>query len=59
VHFEFNSIRIEPHTRLHGTAVAEGFVREGESLLFPRYYTQRRTRLVERLFNALLALKGR
>jgi anaerobic magnesium-protoporphyrin IX monomethyl ester cyclase len=59
VHFEFNSIRIEPHTRLYATAVAEGFVREGESLLHPKYYTQRSTRLVERLFDALLRLKGK
>jgi radical SAM superfamily enzyme YgiQ (UPF0313 family) len=59
VHFEFNAIRVEPHTRLLETAIAEGQVREGQSLLYPRYYTQRRTRLVERLFNAMLRLKGR
>lgn len=59
VHFEFNAIRVEPHTRLLQTAVAEGLVREGESLLYPRYYTQRATRPVEWFFNAMLRLKGR
>ena len=59
VHFEFNSIRIEPHTRLLQTAIAEGLVREGESLLYPRYYTQRATRVVDWLFNAMLRLKKR
>lgn len=59
VHFEFNAIRIEPHTGLHRTAVEEGFVREGESLLYPRYYSQRSTRSIERLLDALLRLKGK
>lgn len=59
VHFEFNSIRIEPHTRLHRLAIREGIVREGESLLSPRQYSQRKTRYIEHLFNGMLWLKGR
>ena len=38
VHFEFNAMRVEPHTRLHAVALEEGVVAAGESLLFPRYY---------------------
>jgi radical SAM superfamily enzyme YgiQ (UPF0313 family) len=57
VHFEFNSLRIEPHTQLHEIALGEGVVREGESLLLPRYYTNRKTWYVEKLFNAILSLK--
>lgn len=59
VHFEFNAMRVEPHTKLHRVAVEEGFVREGESLLYPKYYTQRSTRAIEWLFDALLRLKGK
>lgn len=58
VHFEFSSMRVEPHTRLHAVALEEGLVRAGENLLFPRYYTNPGTRYIERAFNLLLALKG-
>ena len=57
VHFEFNSLRIEPHTRLYRIAIEEGFVKEGASLLHPNYYTNPRTRYIEKFFNALLKLK--
>ena len=59
VHFEFNSIRIEPHTRLHRLAIEEGIIREDENLLHPRQYSQRETRYIEHLFNGMLWLKGR
>jgi len=59
VHFEFNSMRVEPHTRLHGVALGEGLVKTGESLLFPRYYTNPRTWYIEKAFNLLLAIRGR
>ncbi|MEK6531063.1 MAG: radical SAM protein [Deltaproteobacteria bacterium] len=59
VHFEFNSMRIEPHTKLYDIALSEGFVKKGENLLFPRYYTSPRTRYIERFFNGMLALKGK
>jgi radical SAM superfamily enzyme YgiQ (UPF0313 family) len=59
VHFELNSLRIEPHTTLHNIALREGVVKEGESLLVPRYYTNPETWYVEKLFNALLRLKGK
>jgi radical SAM superfamily enzyme YgiQ (UPF0313 family) len=58
VHFEFNSLRIEPHTRLHEIAVAEGVIESSDNLLSPVYYTQRKTRYIEKLFNLMLRLKG-
>ena len=58
VHFEFSSMRVEPHTKLHAVALAEGLVRPGESLLFPKYYTNPGTGYIEKLFDLLLALKG-
>jgi radical SAM superfamily enzyme YgiQ (UPF0313 family) len=58
VHFEFSAMRIEPHTKLHEVALAEGLVQPGENLLFPRYYTNPGTGYIEKLFNLLLALKG-
>ncbi len=59
VHFEFNSMRIEPHTKLCQIALEEGFVKKGENLLFPRYYSNPRTRYIENVFNLLLKLKGK
>jgi len=59
VHFEFSSMRVEPHTKLHAVALEEGLVGKGETLLFPRYYTNPRTWYIEKIFNVLLALKGR
>lgn len=59
VHFEFSSMRIEPHTGLHRLAIEEGIIKEGENLLLPRYYTQKSTRYLEQLFNGILRLKGR
>jgi radical SAM superfamily enzyme YgiQ (UPF0313 family) len=59
VHFEFNSMRVEPHTGLHELAMAEGAVKADESLLYPRYYTNAATRYVDWLFNLMLVLKGK
>lgn len=59
VHFEFNSVRIEPHTKLYRIAVEEGFIKGGENLLYPKYYTNPSTRYIEKLFNAVLKLKGK
>ncbi len=58
-HFEFNSLRVEPHTALHGIALEEGVVAEGEDLLTPVYYTQKRTAYIEKAFNAVLRLAGK
>jgi hypothetical protein len=58
VHFEFSTLRIEPHTRLHDIALREGVVREDECLLFPKNYSQARTRYIEWLFDLVLRLKG-
>lgn len=58
-HFEFNSLRVEPHTALHKIALAEGVVEEGDDLLRPLYYTQKRTAWIERLFNVALRLAGK
>jgi hypothetical protein len=58
IHFEFSSLRVEPHTRLHAIAMKEGAVRPDDDLLYPRPYTNRRTIYIEWLFNLLLRLKG-
>jgi len=58
VHFEFNSLRIEPHTKLHEIALQEGIVESSDNLLSPVYYTQRKTRYIEKLFDLILRLKG-
>ena len=59
VHFEFNAMRVEPHTRLYSLALGEGVVREGDNLLYPKYYTNAGTRYIERLFNLALAARGK
>ncbi|MBI4666709.1 MAG: cobalamin B12-binding domain-containing protein [Nitrospinae bacterium] len=59
VHFEFNSIRVEPHTRLHKIALDEGLVSPADSLLKPCYYTNRKTKYIETALNFLLSLKGK
>ncbi len=59
VHFELNSLRVEPHTSLHQIALADGQVAPNDDLLEPRYYTQRRTAYLERLVNLLLRLRGK
>lgn len=59
VHFELNSLRIEPHTGLRDLALKEGVISEDDNLLYPRYYTNQRTRLLESAFNMLLILKGK
>ncbi len=59
VHFEFNSLRIEPHTKLFDIACRQGVAHEGESLLTPRYYTNPGTWFIESFFNLLMRLKGK
>ncbi|RNE88439.1 radical SAM protein [Marichromatium sp. AB31] len=59
VHFEFSVLRIEPHTGLHRIALEEGVVDPDDPLLYPRYYTNPRTRHLDRAFDVLLWLKGR
>ena len=56
VHFEFNSLRIEPHTALYDIAVSEGVIRSGDDVLHPVYYTQKMTAYIEKLFNLTLRL---
>ncbi len=58
VHFEFNSLRIEPHTKLHEIALQEGIVKSTDNLLSPAYYTQKKTRYIEKVFDFMLRLKG-
>jgi anaerobic magnesium-protoporphyrin IX monomethyl ester cyclase len=58
IHFEFSSLRVEPHTHLQKLAVMEGVVSKDDDLLYPRYYTNRRTIYAETLFNMMLRLKG-
>jgi len=59
IHFEFSSLRIEPHTRLHRIALEEGVVGAEESLLFPKHYTQARTRYIEVFCDVVLRLAGK
>ncbi len=59
VHFEFSTLRIEPHTKLHAIALGEGVVDKKQSLLNPTYYNNRRTRYLEAPFSFLLSLLGK
>ncbi len=59
VHFEFNSIRIEPHTELYKIALSEGIISREDSLLYPRFYSKPDTRYIEKIFDLMLRLKGR
>lgn len=59
VHFEFNSIRIEPHTALFKLALEEGMVKENQNLLFPVYYSNRRTAYIDFLLNRVLGILGK
>ena len=59
VHFEFSSMRVEPNTALFNIALEEGFVELGENLLYPKYYTNLKTALIEKLFNVVLKMKGK
>ncbi len=57
VHFEFSSLRVEPHTRLHKLALAEGVVSPEDNLLFPKQYTYAKTRYIEYIFDFLIGIK--
>ncbi|MEK7772713.1 MAG: radical SAM protein [Deltaproteobacteria bacterium] len=59
VHFEFNSMRIEPHTKLHQIALKEGMVTKEDNLLSPKYYTNPGTAYIEKFLNLALRLKGK
>lgn len=59
VHFEFNSLRVEPHTRLYDLALKEGVVSPDDDLLFPVQYSNPGTRYIEKLFDLLATLKGK
>ena len=59
VHFEFNSIRIQPHTSLYRIALEEGWIEKGETLLFPKYYNNSDSFYIEKIFNGMLLLKGK
>jgi len=59
IHFEFNSIRIEPHTKLYEIALREGFVDINDTLLYPKNYSNPCTAYIEIIFDILLRLKGK
>lgn len=59
VHFEFNALRVEPHTRLYDLAVSEGVIQKDAVVLTPVYYTQKRTVFIEKIFNIILKLFGK
>lgn len=58
-HFEFNAMRIEPHTGLYKIALEEGLIKKEDNLLYPKYYTSMNTRYIEQIFNTMLLLKGK
>lgn len=58
VHFEFSVLRVEPHTELHRVALEEKMVDPGDDLLYPRFYSQLRTRYIETFFNLMQRVKG-
>jgi len=58
VHFEFNSLRIEPHTGLFDLAVRENEVAADDDLLYPRYYKNPKTGYIAAMFDLMLRLKG-
>ncbi|EHJ46008.1 Radical SAM domain protein (plasmid) [Solidesulfovibrio carbinoliphilus subsp. oakridgensis] len=58
-HFEFNSLRVEPHTALAKLAVAEGVVAPDADLLAPVMYSQKRTAYIEKCFDRLLQAAGK
>ncbi|MBF0345641.1 MAG: cobalamin-dependent protein [Nitrospirae bacterium] len=57
VHFEFNTLRIEPHTRLYNLALSQGVIEATGNLLYPAYYSSPETAYTEKTFNTLLSLK--
>jgi anaerobic magnesium-protoporphyrin IX monomethyl ester cyclase len=59
VHFEFNSIRIEPHTALSKLALEEGIIKENEDLLSPKYYTNPKTAYLDTIFNLIMRALGK
>ena len=59
VHFEFNALRVEPHTALYDIAISEGILQPGDDVLHPVYYTQKKTAYIETVFNLALKLAGK
>jgi len=57
VHFEFNSLRIEPHTELCEMALKEGLIDVNDPLLYPKYYTNTDTWYIDKAFNVWLRVK--
>ncbi|MBF0606368.1 MAG: cobalamin-dependent protein [Candidatus Magnetobacterium sp. LHC-1] len=58
VHFEFNTLRIEPHTRLYELALSQGIIKANDNLLYPTYYNNPTTAYTENVFNTLMSIKG-
>lgn len=58
-HFEFNSLRVEPHTTLARLAVDEGIIAADADLLAPVMYSQKRTAYLEKAFDRLLQAAGK
>lgn len=59
VHFEFSSLRVEPHTKLYDVALTEKVIKDGDNLLYPVYYSQKKTIFIDLLFNLMLRFKGK
>lgn len=59
IHFEFNSIRIEPNTKLYKIALKERVINENDDLLYPINYTNPSSKYIEKIFDLMLRLKGK
>ena len=57
-HFEFNSMRIEPHTRLYQIAIDEGIVEKAKTFISQILYKPCHS-YIEKVINILLKFKGK
>jgi radical SAM superfamily enzyme YgiQ (UPF0313 family) len=59
LHPHVSGIRIEPHTAIRELAVGQGLLAPDDDLLEPRFYSQPGTAYLERVCEALFALRAR
>ena len=58
LHLHLGGIRIEPHTAIRDLAVGQGLLDADDDLLVPRFYSQPTTAYLERVTEALAALRA-
>jgi anaerobic magnesium-protoporphyrin IX monomethyl ester cyclase len=59
LHLHVSGIRIEPHTAIRELALDQGLLAPDDDLLAPRFYSQPCTAYLERVVDALYALRAR